>query len=280
MHLRTPTTSAPTPRRRGRRRRAVGLVAGVVLGTALTAPGVASAAPERFVDADRSTGETLFVTNLALVVTPESRTARPVPRASADPPVVGVSLTPSSRGYWLVAADGGVFASGDAGFHGSLGGRPLNAPIVGMEATPSGQGYWLVASDGGVFAFGDAGFHGSLGGRPLNAVVNGIARTDDARGYWLSAADGGVFSFGEAGFRGSLGGRSLNAPVVDIANDPADGHGYYLAGADGGVFSFGNARFSGSDAARPQAQPAVAIAVAASGRYTVLRDDASFAVFP
>ena len=40
-----------------------------------------------------------------------------------------------SAGYWLGAADGGVFAFGDAAFHGSMGGHPLNAPVVGMAAT-------------------------------------------------------------------------------------------------------------------------------------------------
>ena len=53
--------------------------------------------------------------------------------------------TPSGNGYWLVAADGGVFAFGDAHFYGSTGGIRLNQPIVGMAATPSGKGYWLVA---------------------------------------------------------------------------------------------------------------------------------------
>ncbi len=71
-------------------------------------------------------------------------------------PVVAMAATPDGRGYWLAALDGGVFAFGDAGFYGSMGGQPLNKPIVGMASTPDGRGYWLVASDGGVFAFGDA----------------------------------------------------------------------------------------------------------------------------
>jgi len=35
-------------------------------------------------------------------------------------------------GYWLTGADGEVFAEGDAGYAGSMGGRPLNQPIVGI----------------------------------------------------------------------------------------------------------------------------------------------------
>ena len=57
--------------------------------------------------------------------------------------------------YWLaVAADGGIFAFGDAAFQGSMGGQALNAPVVGMTADDSTGGYWLVASDGGIFSFG------------------------------------------------------------------------------------------------------------------------------
>jgi hypothetical protein len=40
--------------------------------------------------------------------------------------------TPSGAGYWLVAADGGVFSFGDAQFCGSVGGTHLNSPMVGM----------------------------------------------------------------------------------------------------------------------------------------------------
>jgi L,D-peptidoglycan transpeptidase YkuD (ErfK/YbiS/YcfS/YnhG family) len=34
-------------------------------------------------------------------------------------PIVGVATTPNGGGYWLVAADGGIFSYGDATFHGS-----------------------------------------------------------------------------------------------------------------------------------------------------------------
>ena len=77
-------------------------------------------------------------------------------------PIVGVAVTPSSTGYWLVASDGGVFSFGDAAFFGSWA-EQADAPIVAMAASPTGNGYWLVASDGGVFSFGDA-LPGSMGG--------------------------------------------------------------------------------------------------------------------
>jgi hypothetical protein len=76
-------------------------------------------------------------------------------------PIVGMATTPDGKGYWLVAADGGVFTYGDAPFYGSMGAMHLNKPIVGMATTPDGKGYWLVAADGGVFTFGDARFYGA-----------------------------------------------------------------------------------------------------------------------
>ena len=42
---------------------------------------------------------------------------------------------PKSGGYWLVAADGGIFSYGNALFYGSTGSITLNKPIVGMSST-------------------------------------------------------------------------------------------------------------------------------------------------
>ena len=124
---------------------------------------------------------------------------------SLNAPIVGMASTPTGNGSWRVGSDGGIFASGDAKFYGSPGGRHLNQPIVGMAATPTGHGYWFVARDGGVFAFGDAKFLGSTGGRHLNQPIVGIVANHSGHGYWLVARDGGVFSFGDAKFYGSTG---------------------------------------------------------------------------
>ncbi len=129
----------------------------------------------------------------------------------------GLVITPPPPGYWLVAADGGIFSFGDANFYGSTGGMTLNKPIVGMAATPDGKGYWLVAADGGIFSFGNANFYGSTGGMTLNKPIVGMAATPDGKGYWLVASDGGIFSFGDANFYGSMGGTVLNKPIVGMA---------------------------------------------------------------
>ncbi|MGH9062817.1 MAG: right-handed parallel beta-helix repeat-containing protein [Acidimicrobiales bacterium] len=155
-------------------------------------------------------------------------------------PGPGGQASPAGQGYWEVAADGGIFTFGDAGFYGSMGAKHLNASVVGMAATPptsrGGHGYWEVASDGGIFTFGDAGFYGSMGGKHLNASVVGMAATPDGHGYWEVASDGGVFTFGDAGFYGAATGLH----VAGILATP-DGHGYWELASDGAVIAFGDA---------------------------------------
>jgi hypothetical protein len=98
----------------------------------------------------------------------------------------------------MVAGDGGIFAFGDAGFHGSMGATHLNAPVVGMASTPDGGGYWLVAADGGVFSFGDAGFEGSLPGVGVHATATGILPTHTGSGYLILTTAGEAVDFGDA----------------------------------------------------------------------------------
>jgi N-acetylmuramoyl-L-alanine amidase len=197
--------------------------------------------------------------------------ATPPPTVVSAQVIVGAAADPVTGGYWLVAADGGIFSFG-VPFFGSAGAVPLIAPIVSMAATSDAQGYWLAASDGGVFAFGDAKFSGSAGGTPLTRPVIGMASDPVTGGYWLVAADGGIFSFG-APFFGSTGGVSLAAPIVGMAAT-ADGGGYWLVASDGGVFAFGDAKFSGSASALALSHPIVAMSAdPATGGYWLVAAD-------
>ena len=69
---------------------------------------------------------------------PTAASSRSAPPPSTDRraacslqrPVVGITPTADEGGYWLVASDGGIFAFGDAGFHGSIpGSRPCAGRI-------------------------------------------------------------------------------------------------------------------------------------------------------
>lgn len=123
--------------------------------------------------------------------------------APAKGDAVNITRTPSGRGYWIAAADGGVFAFGDARFYGSMGGHELAAPIVGMAAAPHGDGYVLAAADGGVFAFGSVKFRGGAADLELVSPIVGVEVDAEGDGYWLLAADGGVFTYGAATYYGN-----------------------------------------------------------------------------
>lgn len=75
------------------------------------------------------------------------------------PQYVEIIADPKGRGYWVAAANGGVFSYG-VPFYGSQYGKPLAAPITSAAAAPDGAGYWLLGGDGGVFAFGSARYLG------------------------------------------------------------------------------------------------------------------------
>jgi hypothetical protein len=202
--------------------------------------------------------------------------------------VAGAPPTPrtAAGGYWLGAADGGVFAFGTPflGAPASSGTGVCRAPTTAdpwiyraLAPTRSGQGYWVISSEtfeGGpnarVEGFGDARLPVApppLSG--LNAQVVGGATTNDSGngggGLWLVGADGGVFSFGDAPFLGSLVGSRLAAPVVGMVADPS-GPGYWLVASDGGVFAFGSARFQGSLVGSPSARQVVGMAATPDGR--------------
>ena len=87
-------------------------------------------------------------------------------------PVTSAVRTRNGGGYWVLLADGAVYAYGDAvgrgGPVGSVGG--LN-PASAIFADADGGGYWVAAADGGVFSYGDAPDDGSMLGSHLNGSI-------------------------------------------------------------------------------------------------------------
>ena len=110
-------------------------------------------------------------------------------------PIVGMAATPTGKGYWMVASDGGIFSFGDARFFGSTGGIHLNRPIVDMASAADGDGYLLAAEDGGVFLFGSAKFYGSAAAACPNTLATGVAMSHAAPGYWITFGDARTYAF-------------------------------------------------------------------------------------
>ncbi len=187
----------------------------------------------------------------------------------------------SPQGYWMAAADGGVFSFG-VPFFGSQSGTAGLQPVVGMAAVPGGSGgYNLTENTGGVFGDGPrAGDCTGVSGVTLNKPVVGIAPAPGGNGCWLAASDGGVFAFGSnAPFFGSAGALKLTKPVVGIGALP-NNDGYDLVASDGGVFTYGpGAQFYGSMGGKALNAPIVGIAVdpVTGGYWEVASDGGVFA---
>ena len=140
--------------------------------------------------------------------------------------IVDSVALPSGTGYFMLGADGGIFAfpiSNPTLFQGSLPGLGviLNSPAVGIVPDPDGTGYWIIASDGGAFGFA-APFRGSLPGlgiTPNNPIIGMVAF---GNGYLQVATDGGVFNFSDQVFSGSLPQLGIipNTPIIAITPIP------------------------------------------------------------
>ncbi len=68
-------------------------------------------------------------------------------------PIAGINATSNGRGYWLVAADGGIFTFGNAGFFGSVGGGCMPTDTVALISNKNINGYFIATRDGQVRAF-------------------------------------------------------------------------------------------------------------------------------
>jgi subtilisin family serine protease len=197
-------------------------------------------------------------------------------------PIIGAALSPGGLGYWLVSADGGVFAIGPgAHFFGSRAGTHLASPVEGIAPTPDGRGYWLVTAGGQVFAFGDAHNYGSakLGRTKVAAAAAGPPGAGAERSTWgRSSSVAGTLQVTVAGIAATSVASALPVTVAGIAATP-DGRGYWLVTAGGQVFAFGDARNYGSASKLHLSAPIVSLVSTTDGRgYWLLgRDGGVFA---
>jgi subtilase family serine protease len=155
-------------------------------------------------------------------------------------PVVGLVPSSDGGGYFMVAADGGVFAFGDAKFEGScpsIGG--CSGTAVAIVPDGSGNGYWLVTSNGAVYPFGDAPSLGSPGSGA--AAVTSAVATPDGKGYWILFANGAVAQYGDAPKLGDATGTAGGANPATAIFATADGGGFWIATINGSVYNYGDA---------------------------------------
>jgi len=165
---------------------------------------------------------------------------------SLNAPIVGIVPSVDGRGYFMVAADGGVFAFGDARFEGSCPGiGGCGGPGRAVVPDASGKGYWLVTTGGHVQTFGDAQYYGEP--PPQIVQITSAVRTADGHGYWILNRIGAVYRFGNAPAYGSLpvgdaGGYNIASAIFPTLG----GGGYWVSTAIGAVYNFGDAPNEGS----------------------------------
>ncbi len=193
---------------------------------------------------------------------------------SASGPVVAIAARADGRGYWTVDAFGAVSHFGAAAGHGGHPSLRFGETVSTISATPSGNGYWLFTNRGRAFPYGDAHFYGDMSRIVLNRPVIASVATPTGHGYYMIGSDGGVFSFGDAHFHGSTGSMRLNRPIVGIAPTP-DNRGYWLVASDGGVFAF-NAPFHGSMGAAHLNKPVNGLVAYGNGYLMVASDGGVF----
>jgi hypothetical protein len=160
-------------------------------------------------------------------------------------PIVGMVPSSDGGGYFMVAADGGVFTFGDAKFEGScpeIGG--CSGAAVAVMPDASGNGYWLVTATGDIYTFGDAAYYGAPG--PRSTPVTSAVRTPDGNGYWILFANGTVDAYGDAANLGGPVGQTGGLDPATAIFTTSDGGGYWVASAIGAVYEFGDAPNDGS----------------------------------
>ena len=151
--------------------------------------------------------------------------------------VVGINAQ-INPGYYLIGADGGVFAYGETFFN-SLGANPPQVKIVGGAVNAAADGYWLVDASGHVYALGQAP---SVEVPTISSSerIAAIASSPQG-GYWLVTSLGHVISAGGTRNYGSVQAAGTQVSIAGIAATP-DGLGYWLVSTEGRIYNFGDAR--------------------------------------
>ena len=162
--------------------------------------------------------------------------------SESAPPVTPVA----TKGYWLVASDGGIFTYGDAAFYGSTGATHPQQAHRGDGGHARRQG---------LLAGGLRRWHLRLRRRrllrldrrprPSTSPSWAWRRRPTARatGWWPPTAASSPTATPPSTARPAA--TTLNKPIVGMAATP-DGKGYWLVASDGGIFAYGDAAFYGS----------------------------------
>ena len=210
---------------------------------------------------------------------------------AASSSAVSAATPKPGSGYWMLGADGSVYAFGSARQCGSPSiFQDLGEYGAAIVPAPDGLGYWTLngADEVDFFAcpnmpsldqdsyeqtnfFGDRLRSGEL---PISMSV-----LPSGKGYWVFTNLGRALPFGTAPWYGDMGNVQLNGPVVGSVAT-SSGHGYYMVASDGGIFTFGDAHFHGSMGGKHLNRPIMSMAPTPNGHgYWLVASDGGIFAF-
>ena len=166
-----------------------------------------------------------MATTCSVATAASSRSATPCFYGSTggdhlNAPVLDMTATPSGHGYWMVAADGGIFTFGDATFHGSTGSLHLNSPAIvddrGRQWAAATGSSPPTAASSPSGCRSRAACPRSACRRIAGARIRAMPSGD---GYVVLSREGGVYTFGTAAFFGSFA-LPAGTAAVDLMTIP------------------------------------------------------------
>jgi hypothetical protein len=155
------------------------------------------------------------------------------------PAAVAIASAPDGSGYYVLRANGAVYAYGVKG-HGSLAGHLFYrtiAPVVAvaLAVDPATGGYWIATSTGSVANFDAPSFggpladaHGHYGGVPVSA----LAPTANGLGYYVLLSNGAIDAYGVTPHGSVTAANSLPEGAFASAIAVSSTTGGYYVGLD------------------------------------------------
>ncbi len=185
-------------------------------------------------------------------------------------PIVGIAANPLRTGYYLVGADGAVYAY-NAPYHGGVnnaasGGGTALIPgnrIVGMAVDPASGGYDLVDNQGHIYGFGGAPYFDVFSwASPSNKQITSISFSSSGNGFYALTNDGVVLSFGDVAGQGAS--TIVGAPV-GIFREPGT-NGFVLTTQSGCTYAYSGAQYYGGMCGNALNGPIVGLTVTPDGK--------------
>jgi len=166
-------------------------------------------------------------------------------------PIVGIAANPLRTGYYLVGADGAVYAY-NAPYHGGVnnagsGGGTALIPgnrIVGMAVDPANGGYDLVDNQGHIYGFGGAPYFDVISyASSANEQIASISFSPSGNGFYALTKDGRVLSYGDVAGQGGYLSGLVGSPV-SISRQPGT-NGFVITTSSGCAYAYSGAQYYG-----------------------------------